>query len=466
MINQKKNGAIVVIALLSLGILLLLGTYFLSFNITESKIVKSQEAGSDTYYLAEAGINEAIWKLKNDDTTLDGDLPWKTCFTSTTDGCPDCNTFSATFNVDMDSLIPNSDIVISIENSECGNGEIIATSTIEIAGGEKSQRAVKARAFKTISTVIEIESSPFFTGGTSENLEITSTNLKIQNGNLFCNNVLHLKSMSRVEIYDDLGTEILEGKAFVRGNIIGQEQVAVSQAICAKNVCNPSAECDGQCPPDLIAMPPVDFNSASIASFKSRAQASDSLYTSSQFEDLLWGVGDGGTLTLNNKVTYVTGPIDLRGNRRLVVNGILAAEGTINIGENLCWAKDSQTHCGNSQITIAEFPTGPEEERAGGFFAEGKLNFGEYSSLMDISVEGVIYALDEIKAVSIPNQFNITGGVLGRKVSFTGLWQWFNINYDYYKIQKAISLSFPPGGGGFPAEFSPTVTVEHWEETY
>jgi len=465
MINQKKNGSIIIIALLSLGILLLSGTYFLSFNITESKIVKSQEIGTDAYYLAEAGINEVIWKLKNDDTTLDGDLPWKTCFSSETADCPDCNTFSATFNPGTDYLISGGNVMVSINNSGCGSGEITATSTINMAGGKKAQRVVKVGVFKAINTVVDTGASPLFTGGSGENMDITSTNLKIQDGNLFCSNVLILKGLSRAEIYDDPETETLEGKVFAKGNIIGQEQVAAYEAICTENVCSPSAECGDQCPPDSIAMPPVDFGSDSLVSFKSRAQESGSLYTSSQFKDLLWAVGDGGTLTLNNKVTYITGPIDLKGNRRINVSGILAAEGTIDIGESLCWTKDSQTDCGNSQITVSEFLSGPEGERAGGLFTKGKLNFGPYSSFTDVSVEGVIYALDEIKLVSVPNEINLTGGMLGRKMSFTGLWQWFNINYDYYKIQKAVGLSSDPGGG-LLMDLSPIVTVEHREETY
>ncbi len=462
--NQKKNGAIVVIALLSLGILLVLGTYFLSFNITESKIVKSQETGSSAYYIAEAGINEVIWKLKNDDTVLDGDFPWKTCFASATAECPDCNTFSATFSTGTDYLMPGGSVVISINNFGCGNGEIIATSTVEMAGGKKSQRVVKVGVFKAVNTVLDTEDSPFFTGGSGD-INITNANLKIQGGNLFCSNALLFKDSSRAELYDDPDTETLEGKVFARDDVVGQEQISVCQAICAKDICNPSAECGGQCPPGSIAMPSVDFDSASVWSLKSRAQALGSLYTSSQFDDLLWSVGSGGTLTLDNKVTYVTGPINLKGNRRLIVNGILAAEGTVSIGESLCWTKESQTDCGNSQITINESLTGPEEEMAGGLFAKGKLDFGPYSSFTDISVVGAIYALDEIKLASVPNLFNLTGGILGRKISFTGLLQWFNINYDYYKMWKAISLSSPPGGV-LPVEFSPTVTVEHWEGTY
>ncbi|GAI57320.1 unnamed protein product [marine sediment metagenome] len=64
----KKNcqkGTVVIITFLVLVILLLLGSYFLVFAITETRISKSQEAGARTYYLAEAGINELIWKIKN-----------------------------------------------------------------------------------------------------------------------------------------------------------------------------------------------------------------------------------------------------------------------------------------------------------------------------------------------------------------------------------------------------------------
>jgi len=64
----KNRGVISLIAFLSLGIFLLLGTYFLSLGLTETKITKSEEISAKTYYLAESGINEAIWKLENDET--------------------------------------------------------------------------------------------------------------------------------------------------------------------------------------------------------------------------------------------------------------------------------------------------------------------------------------------------------------------------------------------------------------
>ena len=66
---KKKAGekaAISIIAFVILMTLFLLGSYFLNFVLTDSRISKSQDVASRTYYLAEAGINELIWKLKND----------------------------------------------------------------------------------------------------------------------------------------------------------------------------------------------------------------------------------------------------------------------------------------------------------------------------------------------------------------------------------------------------------------
>ncbi len=64
-------------ALIILSLLLLLGLYFSSFVLAEFNIAQSYVKSSQAYYLAEAGINEAIWKIKNDDTTSDGDPAWK-----------------------------------------------------------------------------------------------------------------------------------------------------------------------------------------------------------------------------------------------------------------------------------------------------------------------------------------------------------------------------------------------------
>ena len=131
---RQEKGVIIIIVSMTLGILLLLGSYFLSFTLTESKIAKSQTVGTQTYYLAEAGIDEAIWKLKNDSD-------WKNSF-KTKPGCYDWqDSFTRNY-------APNSTTTVSIQNSQCAKGEIIATSTIGLPKGKTAQRVVKTGVFK------------------------------------------------------------------------------------------------------------------------------------------------------------------------------------------------------------------------------------------------------------------------------------------------------------------------------
>ena len=69
--NFKKDnnkGIAIIFIILIIFILLFLAFYFLSFSTIEKRIAKSQTAGLQAYYLAEAGVNEMIWLIKNDST--------------------------------------------------------------------------------------------------------------------------------------------------------------------------------------------------------------------------------------------------------------------------------------------------------------------------------------------------------------------------------------------------------------
>jgi len=64
----NRKGFVLATSVLIMGLLLLLATYVVSFTITEFKISNSQATATKTYYLAESGIAEAIWRIKNDPT--------------------------------------------------------------------------------------------------------------------------------------------------------------------------------------------------------------------------------------------------------------------------------------------------------------------------------------------------------------------------------------------------------------
>jgi len=461
----QKKGVILIISTLLLGVLLILATYFLNFTLTESKIVRSQNAASQAYYLAEAGINEAIWKLKNDPE-------WKNSFET----APACYNWSASFSRN-NTLFPNSSYQVQIQNSDCARGEIISTAFLNLPNGKIAQRIVKTKVFKAIGSLTG--NSAVFSGGTSENITVTASLVNIYDGNLFANNHIDINLFSNVDVYDDPSTEELEGKAIAGGNLsVSWFSTLDALASCAKNVCQ--GDCSGQgCPPSSVSTPMIDFDSSDANSYKQKALAKEAsgqcrvlcsggvdcghkcVFTQKEFEDLLWQTGNGGTLTLNNEITYVTGSVDLKGARRLIVNGALVTDGTISIGENECWVNKGKKDCGNNQITVSDPGTG----KPSGILTKGKINFGFYSSYQTIEIVGLVYASDEIRIVSIPQIFRVTGGVLGRKVSIVSIWSSMNFYLNNSIISEGIWGGTSPPQGQKPP-FSPVVTIEHWEEAY
>lgn len=434
----NKKSFISLMALITLSMLLLLGLYFISFVLLEFNIVQSYTKASQTYYLAEAGVNEAIWKIKNDDTTEDGDPAWETDFVTS----PNCENFNTSFTR-TNVLYDNSSYTVSIQNTECARGEIIATASIVLPNGNTTQRVIKTKVFKA-QNASPIENSAVFTGGPSEVISFMAGQMNVYNGNLFSNNNLLLQLASDLNVYDDAATPTEEGKVLVVNNINKSILSTIAATgKCSRNICEGNCP---KCPPDSVSMPMIDFDSANENSYKSRAEVLDTVYTSTEFEDLLW---NNQNLTLNNEVTYVTGPIELRGGQTLTVNGALVTDGTITIGERYCWVKGLSARCGNSKITVNHSVGVPS-----GVMTKDKFNVSIYTQRIDIT--GLLYVNDQFKLVSLPQSFNIVGGMLARKMSFTSIWQALNVTLNNDLINEAI---------GTPT-YSPVVQVDHWEETY
>lgn len=469
--DKNQKGSAVIIALGAMLILLLIGSYFLSFAATEYKISKSQVQAMQTYYIAEAGINEAIWRLKNDPV-------WDTCFTSSTASC-NCYEWATSSQRNADSLIQGSSYSISIKNSGCGNGEISTHATSTYG----SQRIVKIKAYKALGSLTE--NSPVFSGSPSGEITIHASDINIYNGNIFSNNNINIKSSSEVNIYDNQSTGEQEGLAFAVNNINITSSYLNSSSSCSKKECGPNCPADN-CPAEEKQMPAVDFDSASAASYKNKAISAQSqgqcevigknyngttvtstsqcLYTSNEFNSLLSAVGWNGSLTLNHKANgsatstyYVTGGIDLKGQRSLEINGVLIADGDINIGEKLCWG----LQCGFNQVQIQD----PGFGIPSGMLSKKNINFDIYSSLRNSFAEGLIYSGGKMDFISLPNSFQVTGGMIAGKFSMFSVFQPLKFYFDEQKIREGIWGGPVPTGGVKP-DFSPVITIDHWEEVY
>lgn len=430
---KKNKGTILLITFLILGILFLLGSYFLTFTLSESKISKSQEAGIKTYYLAEAGINEAIWKLKND-------ADWSSQFISNPG-------WSANFS----RSFAGGSYIISVQNSDLAQGEIISTAMIDLGGGRTSQRIVKVLVFKALGSVTN--NCGLFTAGPSGDMNVNSSNITINDGNLFCGNVFNISSSS-LTVNDNGGTGELEGQVLVNNNLIQSSTTITSETVCAKNEC--ASECE-ICPAPSADLPSIDFNSSDPNSFKSRAQLAEDLnqcqilcngspcstkcvFTSGQFSTLLSSVPSGGTMTINSEITYVMGSINIS-SKNLVVNGILVAENDINAS--------------SSSITVNR----PDVQSPSGLISGKKINF----SSMTMDITGVVYSSDQMNVSS--SSGNITGAILGRKFNFSSLSS-LNITLDNDIILYGLGYMIDGELVTPNPAFSPIITIDHWEESY
>jgi hypothetical protein len=71
---RREHGAALAVALLGMLVLSVLGLSFLGLGITESTIAGNQRSAADTFYVAEAGILEALQRMRLDETTNSDEL--------------------------------------------------------------------------------------------------------------------------------------------------------------------------------------------------------------------------------------------------------------------------------------------------------------------------------------------------------------------------------------------------------
>ncbi|MFA6918595.1 MAG: hypothetical protein WC244_00545 [Patescibacteria group bacterium] len=404
--DKDNRGFILIATVIVMSLLLFLSTYVISFAITELKISTSQSAATQAYYLAESGVAEAIWKIKNDPS-------WKANFES------DPN-WNVTYTRNP-ALYTNGSYRIDIVNTGLAKGEITVTGYIHV-GNSTAQRIIKTSVYKAIGDNALQDVSEYADG----NIEMFATTLHIYNGGLFSNGNVIANFFSVIDVDKSLRAT---------GNLVKNWRSTVNASPINTHNENPPA-------PAPLPMPPVSFDNASDPdSYKARA---DHIYTAQQFSNLF---SNNNNVTING-INYVTGDVTIKNTQNLTINGALVSDNNITLGKynSACLLPNIP----RSQIIINK----PSTNTPSGIMAKGNINFEP--CLDSLTAKGIIYAYSKIDILSLPQKIEITGGIFSRKITLTSLWQGFDIIYDNDAIVYAL---------GNP-EFSPIVTVEHWEEEY
>lgn len=404
---SQNRGVALILTILLMSLILFLSLYLLSFTLTEDRIAKSQSWGAKTYYLAEAGIQEMVWKLKNDAAykqSFETDPGW-------TASVVRVNPFGS----------GNGSYAVNITNSSLAHGTITSSGTIDLGGGKTSQRIVKTYVYRALG-LSGVRDNVGFADG---DINISYSKVNFHDGSAYSNNVFDINGRSTVNIDTDLNAT---------GNYLKSQfsTVTIGGATHAKNYQPAAVE---------IQMPAVDFDSAGPDSFKNRAAI---VYSQSQFDTLM---ANSQNLALPGPITYVDGDIELKGAQNLTVNGLLVAGRDLIIGHS--WCRGSR--CGSNSITVNH-----TAGQAAGLLAKRKINFETWTGAINVS--GAVYANDQLSVLSFPVgfSFNVTGGLIGRKLTITSVWQPLDINYNNDILAETLGAT----------EFSPVITVEHWEEEY
>lgn len=405
-----KKGSTLLITILLMNLILFLSIYFLNFSITEQKISTSQSEGAKTYYLAEAGIAEMVYKLKND-ATFKNNFETNASWTETITRNEPFGTGSGSYEV-------------TITNSALAHGEIVSTGIIDIGSGKTTQRVVKTYVYRALgSGGVTVGENCGYADG---NIDISFSEVNFIGGSAHSNNTFIINGLSNVDVDQDLS-------AVGNLNLHWLSTLNVGSTTYAANY--PAG------PATSITMPAVDFDSADPNSFLNRA---DVVYTENEFETLMW---NNQTLTLNDPITYVTGDVVLRGGQDLIINGLLVIEDDLTVGKTLNWG----LRFGYNSIEINHTSGQPA-----GILTKGKIDFKTFTG--DIDAHGVIYASDQLTVASFPLGYSFTaeGGLIARKLSLTSVWQAIDIIRNDTILNETLGATI----------FSPVITVEHWEEEY
>lgn len=383
---KKQKGVVLILVVVVMSALLLLSGYFLNFIITEEKISQSHTLATQTYYLGEGGIQEAIWKIKNDPE-------WLAAFQSDPD-------WQATLTKD-NPFAPGQSYQVAIQSLDLGRVEINATGVMDF-GQREAQRVVKTVVFQpqgasaTSSIAIFTDEDAYFSGSV----------INVQGAGLFANDDIRLYFFSNIQA---------EGKALAVDQIY-TSWFSTLTATEKKSANFPPA-------PESVEMPQLDFDSADPDSLFNRATA---VYTTGQFNQLL---NNNPNLTLNG-IIYVTGNAIIQRGHNLTVNGALVADGNINFGTDEWPFWES-----NPSLTINDPGSGPA-----GILSKRKIHFGTFSSVADIN--GLIYTPDEFKLDAFGMDFSLDGGILVRDFTVNSLWQPLTLNYNEEVIIRTLGLPY------------------------
>lgn len=322
---KLQNGVALLITILIMSLILSLGVYVLNFSSTETKIAASQVSGGKTYYLAEAGIQEMIWKLKNDDIYKNNfitDPDWTESFTR-----------SDPFGSDSGSY------AVSIANTSESYGDITSTGSINI-NGKPSQRIIKTAVYRLIG-LSGMGTNAIVNGGGEINISNSSqTNIT---GDLYSNSDIVMQGSH-------------PGVGVVSGNLTSTGEIEEGNGDLT--VSGTTEDEDSVPAPTAMVLPGIDFTSL-YGQANAILLTDAALDATSSVSGITWVnvAADIESDTTINGLLVVNGNLTITNSANITVNHAAGSPSGIIVNGNILIEK-SPNYNGNIIINGLLYSTG------------------------------------------------------------------------------------------------------------
>jgi hypothetical protein len=402
--NKQQKGFLLVSSIIILSGMMLIMNFYLNGIIQNVKFSQILNASPQTYYLAESGVQEAMWKIQNDPlwkNNFETDPNWKGTLTRN------------------NALVPGGSWSVTVENQGLAQALITATSTIAVSGTQ-TQRVVKASVYKAFNADPLISVAAF----AEKNLTGLGSVVNLSGGDFFTNKDIDLKLFSS-------WTTDKKARAVNKINVAFFSELNADEGKYDKT--NPPI-------PEQILMPAIDFDSSDPNSYKSRA---DYVFTSDQFKKLM---DDYPVLELEG-IIYVTGNVFIKKGSTVIINGVLLTDNSLSIGNGFSVEWEPAV------LIINNTGTG----NPSGVLSKKNITIGGFNS--DVVINGLAYAGSNFTIKDGITQnvtVNIDGAVIANEIDVQISWQPVVITLNQNYVSQAL---------GTPL-FSQILFINHWEEKY
>lgn len=403
--QPHPRGFILIIASMMLTTLLVIGSYIITIANTESTIAHSQMTATKTYYAAESGIYEMLWKLENDQTLrgafIAGELSQATV-------------------INRSSVFGNTaaGYMVNVSSTAPAEAVIIATSTHDLFSNQ-SQRVVKVSIVRATGTSTEWELSGY-AGGRGSN----------QNGNLTLDGSGLVATFNGGQIHANQNLKLQKGEVVFNDAIVSASNniIVNSGATLTLNSSTQSS------PTSSIDMPQIDFDSSDPSSWRNRATL---VLDADDFEDL----PDGTTL---NGIIYVTDDAEWV-NKNLTVQGTLVFENDFEV----------RLTTSGKTLTINFDPV-----YGGGILTKEDFELTLRNGGI-ANIQGLIYASQGL-AIELQSPgasiFTLEGSLVGLDTILERKSGTITINYVANYVNPVLDPELNTT--------SPLIQIDHWEERY